>query len=119
MPGKYFDQIRKVSGKVRNICLIQLETDFGIVTKTENLLLRNLDRTAQRPLHGHGYWTVPYHRKYFWPYCCLIQFAYPEFHFPVSHYPQCTIDKVQDAPAEEYSQNPHYYAASHWKALPL
>ena len=33
MPGKYFDQIRKVSGKVRNICLIQLETDFGIVTK--------------------------------------------------------------------------------------
>lgn len=33
MPGKYFDQIRKVSGKVRNICLIQLEKDFGIVTK--------------------------------------------------------------------------------------
>ena len=33
MPGKYFDQTGKISGRVRNICLLQLETDFGIVTK--------------------------------------------------------------------------------------
>lgn len=49
MPGKYFDQIRKVSGKGRNICLIQLETDFRDRHKDpKTVLLRNLDRTAQR-----------------------------------------------------------------------
>ena len=65
MPGKYFDQIRKVSGKVEKYLSDSIRNRFRDRPKDPKTILLVIWTVPPSVFARSRILTVPYHRKYF------------------------------------------------------